>query len=117
MVSFRTTDALFKNFATIAEPLSRLTKKNTPFHWTSEDDTAFNKLKQALLNSITLSFPIPGVPCILDTDASDVAIGSVLSQVINGVERPIAFYSRVMNTAQRNYCPTRRELLAVIASL
>jgi len=102
-----------QNFATIAESLSRLTKKNTPFHWTTEADTAFNKLKQALLNSITLSFPVPGVPCILDTDASDVAIGSVLSQVTNGVERPIAFYSRVMNSAQRNYCPT----LAVIASL
>jgi len=42
--------------------------------------------------------------------ASDIAIGAVLSQVVNGVERPVAFYSR-------NYCPTRRELLAVIAAL
>jgi len=53
----------------------------------------------------------------LDTDASDVAIRAVLSQVINGIERPIAFYSRIMNSAQRNYCPTRRERLDVIASL
>jgi len=37
--------------------------------------------------------------------------------MIDGVERPIAFYSRVMNSAQRNYCPTRRELLAVVAAL
>jgi len=50
-------------------------------------------------------------------DASDVAVGAVLSQVVDGVERPIAFYSRNMNSAQRNYCPTRRELLAVIAAL
>ena len=50
-------------------------------------------------------------------DASDVAVGAVLSQIIDGVERPIAFYSRVMNSAQRNYCPTRRELLAVVAAL
>jgi len=64
-----------------------------------------------------LAFPVPGVPYILDTDASDVAVGAVLSQVVDGVERPIAFYSRIVNFALRNYCPTRRELLAVIAAL
>ena len=46
-----------------------------------------------------------------------MALGAVLSQVIEGVERPVAFYSRVMNQSQRNYCPTRRELLSVIAAL
>jgi len=56
----------------------------------------------------------PGEPCILDTDASDVAVGAVLSQKIQGVERPIAFFSRVMNVTQRNYCTTRRELLAAV---
>jgi len=74
-------------------------------------------LKKALLEATTLVFPIPGTQCILDTDASDVAVGAVLSQMIDGVERPIAFYSRVMNSAQRNYCPTRRELLVVVAAL
>jgi len=106
-----------RNFASIAEPLTRLTKKNTPFKWTDDADIAFTRLKQALLESTTLAFPVPGLPCILETDASDVAIGAVLSQVVDGVERPIAFYSRIMNFAQRNYCPTRRELLAVIAAL
>ena len=62
-------------------------------------------------------FPHPDKPCILDTDASDEAIGAVLSQVIDGTKRSIAFYSRIMSTTQRNYCPTRRELLAVIAAL
>ena len=78
-------------------------------------------MKDALLDATTLNFPIPATPCILDTDASDVAVGAVLSQMIDGVERSIAFYSTVMNTAQRNYCPTRRELLhchvQVVASL
>ena len=106
-----------RNFASIAEPLTRLTKKHTPFKWSTEAETAFNHLKQALVDATTLSFPVPGLPCILDTDASDVAVGAVLSQVIDGVERPIAFYSRIMNPAQRNYCPTRRELLAVVAAL
>jgi len=57
------------------------------------------------------------IPCILDTDASDVAVGAVLSQVVEGQERPIAFFSRVMNKAQRGYCTTRRELLLVTSAL
>jgi len=44
-----------KNFATIAEPLTRLTKRNTPFHWSPEADQAFQRLKESLLNAITLS--------------------------------------------------------------
>ena len=74
-----------RNFASIAEPLTRLTKKNnTPFKWTDDADHAFRQLKDALLNATTLAFPIPGTPCILDTDASDVAVGAVLSQIIGG---------------------------------
>jgi len=106
-----------KGFASIAEPLTRLTQKNVRFEWTEEAQTAFTKLKKALEDATTLAFPHPNIPCIVDSDASDVAIGAILSQVIDGVERPIAFYSKVMSTTQRNYCPTRRELLAVIAAL
>ena len=67
-----------RNFASIAEPLTRLTRKHTPFKWSTEAETAFNHLKQALVDATTLSFPVPGLPCILDTDASDVAVGAVL---------------------------------------
>jgi len=106
-----------KNFATLAEPLSRLTKKGTKFVWSDEAQKSFEALKTALVDATTLAFPLPDRQCILDTDASDVAIGAVLSQMIDGQERPIAFFSRVLNQSQRNYCPTRRELLAVIASM
>ena len=57
------------------------------------------------------TFPRPDLPCILDTDASDVAAWGVISQLIDGQERPIAFFSRVLNDAQRNYCPTRNKTL------
>jgi len=53
----------------------------------------------------------------LDTDTSDVAIGAVLSQKVDDEEYPIAFFSQVMNPAQKQYCTTRRELLAVISAL
>ena len=70
-----------------------------------------------MVEATSLAFPVPQEPCVLDTDASDVAVGAVLSQRVDGVERPIAFFSRVMNVTQRNYCTTRRELLAVICAL
>ena len=50
-------------------------------------------------------------------DASDIAVGAIPSQMIDKVERLVVFYSRVMNTAKRNYCPTRSELLAVVAAM
>jgi len=106
-----------KNFASIAEPLSAVTKKGVRFSWSPEAQHAFENLKRALAATVTLAYPQPNQTFILDTDASDVAVGAILSTTVDGVERPIAFFSRVMNSSQRNYCPTRRELLAVIASL
>jgi len=106
-----------KNCAKIVEPLTRLSQKNTRFVWTEEAQESFETLKEALLDTVILAYPIPGLPCILDTDASDVAVGAVLSQKVEGVERPIAFYSVVLNRTQRNYCATRREMLAVVKSL
>lgn len=51
---------------------------------------------------------------MLDTDASDHGIGVVLSQFRGGMERPIAFASRTLSWSERNYCVTRRELLAIV---
>jgi len=98
-----TIGAFVKNFADIYEPLTKLTRKNTMFEWTDDSQTAFDKLKSAVEEATTLSFPYPNIPCIVDSDASDVAIFAVLSQVIDGVERLIAFYSRIISQTQRNY--------------
>ena len=54
---------------------------------------------------------------MLDTDASAFAMGGVLSQIEDGVERPIAYFSKVFSKPERNYCVTRRELLAVVSSI
>jgi len=75
-----------RDFARIAEPLSRLTKKSTPFTWTEETQISFDDLKQALFDVDTLSYPSPSIPCILHSDASDLAVGAVLSQVIDGIK-------------------------------
>jgi len=53
-------------------------------------------------------------PFLLDTDACDVSIGAVLSQVQNGVKRVIAYASRSLSKPERKYCVTRKELLAIV---
>ena len=57
------------------------------------------------------------ITLLLDTGASNVGIGAVLSQVHNGDERVIAYYSRALSKPQRNYCTTRRTLLAVVRAI
>jgi len=96
-----------KGFATISEPLTALNKKMVRFSWTPQAQEAFERLKQALMDATLFAFPVPYLPCILDTDASEVAIGAVLSQKVDGDEHPTAFFSRVMNPAQKQYCATR----------
>ncbi|XP_049302045.1 uncharacterized protein LOC105225932 isoform X1 [Bactrocera dorsalis] len=61
-----------------------------------------------------LAYPIPGKKFILDTDASAYGIGGVLSQLIDGQERVIGYYSRVLGKPEKNYCVTLKELLAVV---
>ena len=55
--------------------------------------------------------------CCLDTDASDEAIGAVLSQVQNGIEKIIAYFSQTLTRWEKNYCVTRKQLLAVVKAV
>ena len=102
------------HFSEIARPIIRLTEKNRQFQWQDVHQEAFEKLKQVLAQASTLSHPRTEGLFILDTDASDEGIGAVLSQVQDGEERIIAFGSRTLSKTERNYCITRRELLAVV---
>jgi len=101
-------------FAEIAAPLHALTMNNRKFEWTTQCDHAFNKLKNALISSLILAMPNDTDPFLLDTDACDVSTGAVLSQVQGGVERVIAYASRSLSKPERNYCVTRKELLAIV---
>ncbi|UYV83760.1 K02A2.6-like, partial [Cordylochernes scorpioides] len=103
-------------FSNIARPLHRLTESGRPFSWTIDCERAMDKLKQALSSPPMLAYPDPGEPFILDTDASNTGIGAVLSQTQDGVERVIAYFSKTLSKPERNYCVTRRELLAIVKS-
>ena len=75
---------------------------------------SFEMLKEALTSPPILAMPNDGDDFVLDTDASDFAIGAVLSQRQDGVERVVAYASRSLDRRERNYCVTRKELLAVV---
>ena len=79
-----------------------------------EQQNAFESLKTALSTTPVLRFPVSDAPYVLDTDASLTSIGTVLSQVIDGEEYVLGYASRTLDKAQRYYCVTRRELLAVV---
>ena len=103
-----------KDFSRIARPLFRLMEKGVKFDWTAASSEAFHILKEHLITAPVLAYPQVEGQYILDTDASGFALGVVLSQVQDGVERVVAYASKSLNRAQRNYCVTRRELLAVV---
>lgn len=102
------------SYAHLAAPLYQLMKQDAEFIWTGEHTIAFSILKQAIASAPILAYPLPEGQFILDTDASDHAIGAELSQNQGGEVRVIAYSSYVLSPAQRNYCTTRKELLAVV---
>ena len=102
------------DLARITAPLYELTGPKAKWCWGEDHSKAFDKLKEVMTSVTVLGCPRAEDPFILDTDASDFAVGGVLSQVQDGQERPISFASKVLNPAQRDYCTTRKELLAVV---
>jgi len=83
------------------------------FRWTSEAQESLDRLKTVLTSQPILAMPQDG-EMILDTDASDAAIGAVLSQRQGGYEGVIAYASRRLDRREVNYYVTRKELLAVV---
>jgi len=103
--------SFIKNFSFTVEPLQKLMVTKT-FNWSKDEDTAFNILKTKLCTSPILALPIKTGKFILDTDASHGCIGAVLSQIQDGREHVIAYASNRLTKCQKNYCVTRKELLA-----
>ena len=93
--------------------LAALCGKHTKWQWTEEHQRDFDAMKKLLSRETLLAYPDFNQPFIIHTDASKTQLGAVISQ--NG--RPIAFYSRKLNPAQRNYTTTERELLAIVETL
>ena len=106
-----------EGFSNIAKPLSDLTRKGRPFIWGPDQQAAFETLKDCLVNYPVLAPPLPEGKYIIDTDASDFAMGAVLQQEQNGIVRVVAYASKTFDQAERQYCTTRKELAAIIYAL
>ena len=108
------------HFATIAEPLTELTKAKNPdkVKWTDRCERAFCKLKELLLTPPILKVAEPTKCYVLQTDASEQGLGAVLSQIDqNREEHPVAFASRKFLPREKNYSVIEKECLAIVWSL
>jgi hypothetical protein len=105
-------------FASIVFPLYALTRKDAQFSWNEESQKSFEKIKSVFLSDQVLVQPDSTKQFYLECDASDFAMGAVLSQMNqHGVLRPIGFYSRKFTAAEVNYEIHDKELLAIIEGL
>lgn len=102
------------NFADQANHISNLLKKSKKFQWTAEADAAFLNLKTALISAPILISPDFTKPFHIQCDASNLAVGGVLFQVINGDEKVIAYTSQKLTATQQKYMACERELLAIL---
>lgn len=105
------------NFSKITLPLVKLLRKNVNYEWTSLQQSAFENLKLLLCSEPVLQYPDFTKEFYLTTDASNYAIGAVLSQNDPPNDLPIAYASRTLNKAESNYSTTEKELLAIIWSV
>jgi len=108
------------NFATIATPLTNLLRKKQPeqVQWTPECEAAFEQLKANLTHTPVLKVPEVNKPYIVYTDASDVGLGAVLSQLGDDEnQHPIAYASRKLKPRETRYSMIEKECLAVVWAL
>lgn len=101
-------------FAELAAPLNRLRGKDVEFCWGEEQQNAFQALRTAIANPPVLAIPDFKRQFIVQTDASRGGVAAVLLQEQDGERRPLAFASRTLSQAERNYSIYECEALAVL---
>ena len=102
------------NYSTTTEPIRILTRKTETFHWGTEQQQAFNTLKQALQNPKYLAYYNPSAETKIIVDASPVGLGAILTQHQDGEKRIIAYGSRSLTDVETRYSQTEREALACL---
>jgi transposase InsO family protein len=107
-----------EGFSGIAAPLTQLMSKGSKFAWLGDAQEAFEELKRLLLNTPVLQIFDSKKPSTVETDASDYALGAVLSQPgADGKLRPVAYHARKLLSAETRYSTSDKELLAIVDAL
>jgi len=104
-----------ENFSKICKPITETLKGDKQkFSWGREQNIAFEKLKQRFTIAPILAHFYPERETVIETDASDFALGAIFSQFQDKRLHPVAFHSRKLNLAERNYEIYDKELLAIL---
>lgn len=103
-----------KDFAKLTKPLTQCLKKGKSVKLTNEYIKAFENCKDLLINDPILQFPDFSKPFVLTTDASNFAIGAILSQGPIGNDKPVCYASRTLTDSEINYSTIEKELLAIV---
>jgi transposase InsO family protein len=107
-----------ENFSIRAKPLSDLTKKAIPFHWSPDQQIAFETLRDAIIQTPVIAMFDPNKQCSVFTDASKIGIGAILTQKDEqNHDKVIAYYSKRLNSTQENYSASELECLAVVEAI
>ena len=101
------------NLAEVLQPLHQLTKKNIPYTWSSPQENAFLRVKELTCNAPVLAYYNPEEPLLIENDASEHGLGSVLLQ--GGL--PLAYASRSLTETERRYAQIEKEMLAIVYGL
>ena len=105
-----------KDYSKITKPLNQLTGKEE-WKWGAEQQTTFNTLQKAIMEQPVLAIPVDDEPYRVEADSSDFALGAVLSQWQNDKWHPVAYLSKSLTEAERNYKIYDKELLAIMTAL
>lgn len=106
-----------KDFAKIALPLTRITRKEVTWRWGESQQQVFEILKEACTKEPVLIAFQSGKPLRIETDASDLAEGAAALQEKDGKWHPIAYYSRKFSEPEERYDVHDKELLAIVDAL
>jgi hypothetical protein len=104
-----------ENMSDLIYPITNLLKLCKDWAWSKECQESFDKIKQALMSDKILVHYDPSLPLVLATDASNYAVGAVLSHIMpDGTERPIRYASQTLNETQQKYSMVDKEAYAII---
>lgn len=106
-----------KNFSQLASKMTELLKDKVQWNWSDVVEQSFLSLKRAITTAPVLRSPDQSKSFIVTTDASRFAVGAELSQEHEGKLYPVAFMSKKLSPAERNYPTHEQELLAVILAI
>lgn len=104
-------------YSHLTAPITDLLKKSKKFKWTDEADLALEELKSVLTSAPVLANPDYSKPFIIETDASQLAVGAALLQNFEDGKRIIGYFSKKLSSAQRKYAATEKECLAVLLAI